>query len=133
LSHRTNAWKNGRDALGGGIVTSGHVVLVARKGSLDNENHGWLRSHHHHQHPRGIRLRSAASPGTGPSKTNRTTLQIRFILLPRSKGWYGAASLYSHSSPRADKLSRTLAPSQCRPRSVPFERDLPVRSVGNDA
>lgn len=109
LSCRTNTWKGGRDALGSDIVTSSRVVLVSRKGSLDNENHGWLRSHHHHQHPRGIRLRSAASPGAEPSKTNRATLQIRFILLPRSKGWYGTASLYSHSSPRA--RTNFLAPS----------------------
>jgi len=104
-SHR----KSGRDVLGDGIVTSDRVVLVARKGSFDNENHGWLWSHHYHQHPQEIRLRSAASPSAGLSKTNRATLQIRFILLPRSKGWYGTASLYSHSSLCA--RTNFLAPS----------------------
>lgn len=133
LSRSANTRKGGRGggALKGrychtGTALSSSRVRVASVTKITTgcSHHRHHHRRHSHQHPRGIRLRSAANPDTEAfKKESRATLQIRFILLPRSKGWYDTASLYSHSLPRANKLSRTLAPSQCRLRNAPSESD----------
>ncbi|CAL1673370.1 unnamed protein product [Lasius platythorax] len=108
----------------GGIVTSDGVVLVAREGGLDNENHG----------DAGCTTVATTSipEGFDRPRARPASLQKR-IVRPFKLGLSYSYARRVDTAPRVciaihccDKLSRTLAPSQCRPRSVPFERGPPL-------
>lgn len=91
LSRSVNARDGGKGCVQGVVLSrQNRVILAARKGGLGDENHDWLQSPSLPPQP-SAPPRDLASVGREPGhrafkKESRATLQIRFILLPRSKG-----------------------------------------------
>jgi len=120
LFSRHEEERKGGGQRGGGNVTSSGVVLVARELSITKITTGCTT------------VVTRIPEGFDRPRARPTGFQKR-IVRPFKLGLSYSYARRVDTAPRVciaihccDKLCRTLAPSQCHPRSVPFERGPPL-------